>query len=122
MFDNGISINRCCICLKMFAAVQMGTACKLIRDLLVKYRTTMAKDLSQCCRCSRQWLGRRGWTSNVPQLLDVGIEQGIFDDLYCLGATTCKFGGDLAVRDHGLAESGESICNQDGNVVFCHEV
>lgn len=46
----------------------------------------------------------------------------MLDDLYCLGATTCKFGGDLAVRDHGLAESGESICNQDGNVVFCHVV
>lgn len=64
----------------------------------------------------------KGLDFKCSQLLDVGIEQGMLDDLYCLGATTCKFGGDLAVRDHGLAESGESICNQDGNVVFCHVV
>lgn len=51
-----------------------------------------------------------------------GWSKGTLDNLCCLGATTGKLGGNLAVREHGLAESSEAICNQEGNVVFCHKV
>lgn len=54
--------------------------------------------------------------------IDTGMDQGSLD-LYSLGATTCKLGEDLAIWKHGIAESGEIICDQEENVALCcHEV
>ena len=105
----------------MFAAVpmlQMDMARKL--DLSVKYLTSMAKDLSQFLSLLSLMAREKGFILQMfHDFLMQGWSRKTLDNLCCLGATTGKLGGNLAVREHGLAESSEAICNQEGNVVFC---
>lgn len=77
----------------------------------------MAKDLSQFLSL----LKRKDWTANDGHPPNAETEQGY--DLHCFGKTTGKLEGyNLAVYKHGLAESGESIHNQERNVVLCHKL
>lgn len=69
----------------------------------------MAKDLSQFLPLLSSVATEKGLNVSVQQFsIDTGMDQGSLD-LYCLGATTCKLGEDLAIWKHGIAESGEII-------------
>lgn len=51
---------------------------KLVRDRSLKYSIAQGcpRTCHNSCRCSRQWLGRRGWTACVQRSLDAGMDQG----------------------------------------------
>lgn len=99
----------------MFAAVpmlQMGMARKLV-VICLKYCSSMDKVLIVTISVVALTIGW-GEGTGLQMFHDFLMQEwckGMLDDLCCLGATTSKHGGELAVREHGLAESGEAMCN-----------
>lgn len=73
---------------KDVSMLQMDIAKWLVHDLSVKHLISMAKDLSQFCRFSHQWIGRKGYTSDVHDVLWQGWSTGTLNDLCYFYATT----------------------------------
>lgn len=102
-------MNTCCVCCSTDVANGHGTeaGCDL-SEILQQYGQGLVT--ISVVALTIGW----GEGTGLQMFHDFLMQEwckGMLDDLCCLGATTSKHGGELAVREHGLAESGEAMCN-----------